>query len=72
MGAYFGEEAEKANWENLPGKIGRTLQMWENTALSLKGKVILIKALALSKLWYIGKLTGIPKSVMVTIEKNLV
>ena len=71
LGVYFGEEAEKANWENLPGKIERTLQIWENRALSLKGKVILIKALALSKLWYIGKVTGIPKSVIVTIEKIL-
>ena len=25
---YFGENAEMANWKNLPGKIERTLQIW--------------------------------------------
>ena len=39
--------------------------------MSLKGRVLIIQTLALSKLWYIGKVTGIPVSVIVTIEKIL-
>ena len=34
LGVYFGEEAKKANWEKLPEKIERTLQIWENSLIA--------------------------------------
>ena len=71
LGIYFGKQAEKANWENIPGKIEKTLNIWKNRKLSLKGRVLIIQTLALSEPWYIGKVTGIPVSVIVTIEKIL-
>ena len=48
------------NWSTLIGKITTTLEHHSRRSLSLKGKVLILNTLALSKLWHIATVIPLP------------
>ena len=55
LGIYFGLdklEIQKLNWESKLDKLRRLLSVWRKRDLTLYGKSVVLKSLALSKLYY--------------------
>uniref|UniRef100_A0A672R4V8 Reverse transcriptase domain-containing protein n=1 Tax=Sinocyclocheilus grahami TaxID=75366 RepID=A0A672R4V8_SINGR len=56
LGVLMGRDEKKAEeimWEELLGGIERRLNFWKLRTLTLKGKVLVLNVLMVSKLWYI-------------------
>ena len=52
LGIFIGNEGiEEANWLPRIGAVRNCLTSWRHRALSLKGKTLVLNALALSKIW---------------------
>ena len=72
LGIHFNNNIEETNRYN----IKKCIQKMENHAkiqnqrhLSLKGKTIIINTILLSKLWYVGNVSPIPKDLLPEINK---
>lgn len=66
----MGEDEKKVNetmWEGILGDIERRLNLWKLRMLSLKGKVLILNVLMVSKLWYVLYVSPLP----LWIEKRL-
>ena len=50
-------------------RIQQVLRLWKSGMLSLKGKVITFKTLAISKIVYLAFLTVIPNSLIEELQK---
>ena len=58
------ELREKINWDNKVEKIQRLLIQWKKQHLTIFGKIIVIKTLALSQIIYSATNTHIPDYVI--------
>ena len=59
LGIFIGPaSSEKDNWR--PRIDAGVLNAWLASALSLKGKALVVNALALSRIWYIASLIHMP------------
>ena len=72
LGIHFNNDIEKTKRCN----INKCIQNMENNVkiqdqrnLSLKGKTIIINAVLLSKLWYVGNVFPVPKNLLTEINK---
>ena len=67
LGIYISNNTNEAVMENFNSKVEallRQLHWWKARDLSLRGKVLIIKALALSKFQYLASLVTIPDHVI--------
>ena len=53
-------------------RIQQVLRLWKSGMLSLKGKVITFKTLAISKIVYLAFLTVIPNSLIEELQKMFI
>ena len=70
LGVLMGKDERNVKekmWEEIVGGIERRLNFWKLRTLSLKGKVLILNVLMVSKLWYVLYVTAMP----VWVEKRL-
>ncbi len=70
LGVLMGRDEKKAGetmWEEALGGIERRLTFWKLRTLTLKGKVLVLNVLMISKLWYILYVSSMP----LWVEKNI-
>lgn len=70
LGVLMGRDETKAGetmWEEALGGIERRLTFWKLRTLTLKGKVLVLNVLMVSKLWYILYVSSMP----LWVEKRL-
>ena len=61
LGIFIGNVGvEEANWLPRIEAVQNYLKFWRHRTLSLKGKTLVLNALALSKIWYVGALVEMP------------
>jgi len=63
LGVLMGVDEKKvgeAMWEELLGSIERRLIFWKLRTLTLKGKVLILNVLMVSKLWYVLYVSSMP------------
>ena len=73
LGIYFGynkQEIEEKNWHEKIENIKKCLKFWNCRDLSLQGRVLIIKTLALSKVVYLINALTVPKWVINTLNKE--
>ena len=74
LGIHFGDdknELEEVNWTGKIDNIKKCLKVWNCRDLSLQGKVLIIKTIALAKVVYLINAISVPKWVINTINKEL-
>lgn len=59
------------NWEGVLKGIERRLRFWKLRNLTLKGKVLVINALMLSKIWYVLSVTSLPHEYFKRIKESV-
>lgn len=65
------KEAVDNMWEETLGGIERRLIFWRNRFLSLKGKILTVNVLMLSKMWYNLHVMPLPNWVFKRIKKSI-
>ena len=58
------------NFRTTISKIQAVLQLWRMRRLSLEGKIIVFKSLAISKIVYLSLLTNVPYNIVEELKKN--
>ena len=74
LGVWVGDgytDVKSDNWDKVIDKITNTLNVWKARDISIFGRVLLVNALALSKLWYILRVEIPDKDVIISIEKEV-
>ena len=72
LGIYIGhdtEECKRLNWDTKIENLTKTLDMWKMRNITLFGKVLLIKSLAISQLVYSASILSIPDNTVPKINK---
>ena len=72
LGIYVGgmdEDCERLNWESRISSLEKTLHTWKQRNLTLFGKVIVVKVLALPQLVYTASNTTVPDNILHQIER---
>ena len=57
------------NWKNVIEKLKRKTDLLKTRNLSLRGKVILLNSVTLSKIWYLSSVIPMPNWALTSIEK---
>ena len=61
LGVFIGfGSLDEENWRPRIEAVDKCLASWRSRSLSYEGKAIVVNALALSRLWYVGSLVPIP------------
>lgn len=63
LGVILGKDEMKTRdliWEEVIGKMEKRLNFWKQRELFLKGKVLVLNSLFLSKMWYILSVVSLP------------
>ncbi|MFO0317685.1 MAG: reverse transcriptase domain-containing protein, partial [Hyphomonadaceae bacterium] len=69
LGAQIGWDISlDAFWDSLAGKVEKALAGWAHRPLSLTGRVLIIKAIGLSRLWYFAQFEVIPPKVAARVQ----
>ncbi len=55
-------------WEGIVGGMERRLIFWRSRFLSLKGKILIVNLLMLSKIWYVLHVMPLPNWVLKRIK----
>ena len=64
LGVYLGNsKLEEENWRPGINAVEKCLNSWPGRSLSYSGKALIVNALALSRVWYIGSLISMPDLV---------
>ncbi|MCP3887294.1 MAG: hypothetical protein GY702_00255, partial [Desulfobulbaceae bacterium] len=72
LGIHIGHETllcEKLNWTSKIEELQKLLDSWRTRNLSLQGKILIIKTLALPKLVYSASMLEIPDNIVKKINK---
>ena len=65
LGVYIGPgNLDDDNWSPRIEAVSNTLNSWRQRSLSLQGRLTVINALALSRIWYVGSLIPTPQWVI--------
>ena len=51
-------------------KIQQVLQIWTSRSLTLEGKIVIFKTLAISKIVYLALIITMPNAIIVELKKN--
>ena len=69
LGVYIGPgNLEEVNWRPRITAVENVLNSWRQRSLSLRGKTLVINALALSRVWYVASLIHVPSWVISEIN----
>ncbi len=63
LGIRIGKEEKKTRdiiWDEILGGMERRLTFWRQRCLNLRGKILIMNALMLSKIWYTLEVTPLP------------
>ena len=61
LGAFIGHgNLEEDNWRPRIDAVDHVLTSWRSRSLTFRGKALVIKALALSRVWYVASLVHMP------------
>ena len=74
LGIYIGhdtEECKRLNWDTKLENLIKCLDMWKMRNLTIFGKVLIIKSLAMSKLIYNASILPVPDNFVNTVNKVL-
>ena len=71
LGVYFGKNAQKLNEQMLISKIEGVIEKWEDKALSMTGKILLLRTLVVSKIWHVAKVTGLQRKFIETVNRKM-
>lgn len=52
------------NWHPRVNAVDKVLSSWRSCSLSLRGKALVINALALSRIWYVASLVHMPDCIV--------
>ena len=72
LGIHFGHnklEMEEKSWSEKIESLKKCLKVWNCRDLSLQGRVLIIKTIALAKVVYLISALSVPKWVINTINK---
>ena len=72
LGIYFSYNKEIMNDKNfvvMVGKIEKLLNIWRQRNLTLEGKIVIFKTLAISKIVDVSYLSMVPKTIIEKLEK---
>ena len=72
LGIHVGYNAQVLEEKNYRGKINKIkqkLNIWKQRNLTIYGKILIIKAFALSQLLYVAAVCHIPKKIMTEVER---
>ena len=64
-------ETQNFNWKNVIDKLKKKTDMLKTRNLSLRGKVILLNSVTLSKIWYLSSIIQMPNWAFKIIEKTI-
>ena len=56
------------NFTTVIKKIEKVLQIWKSRSLSLSGKIVIFKTLAISKIVYISYMSSVPEDILALLE----
>ena len=59
------------NWTKVIRKLGLKLALYRSRSLSLRGKVILLNSMALSRIWFLSTVIAMPTWALRSIESQL-
>ena len=59
------------NWTKVLRKLKKSLSLYRFRSLSLRGKVLLLNSVALSKIWFLSTVIAIPNWALRTLESHL-
>ena len=68
--AYDKKESEKQNWTSKLESIRKSLRWWNTRDLSLKGRILIMKSIALAKVVYLTGALHTPNWVINEINKT--
>jgi len=72
LGIYLGHDQEKCyheNWTSRINKLKNCIHVWKSRKLTLYGKILILKSLAMSKLIFVMSVLNVPKAVVKEISK---
>ncbi len=75
LGVTLGKDEKGARermFENVVGEMEKRLRFWKGRSLSLKGKILVVNVLMLSKMWYILTVMATPRWVEMRIKRCVV
>ena len=72
LGAFFGDNANSANWDKRVLAFKKITNLWPRRDLTVKGRVTIANTLGLFKFWYLAKVFMPPSSIVSQIKKILV
>ncbi len=58
-------------WEDVVGEMERILNYWKLRELTLRGKVLVINALMMTKMWYVLGVISMPMGIMKRLKKDV-
>lgn len=64
LGVWFGDNVEDENWVSKMRKMRQVVGLWSTRSLSIRGRVLIVKALLLSKLDYVARVQVPPRTVI--------
>ena len=74
LGVWVGNglvDVNADNWDKVMEKIQNALNMWKMRNLSVFGRALIVKSLALSKLWYISRVEIMEQEKLNDVEKKI-
>ena len=61
LGGLIGPgDVEEDNWHPRIVAVENVLQYWKAWTLSYRGRALVVNALALSRIWYVASIFGVP------------
>ena len=64
LGVWFGSNVGNQNWDSRLQNLELSLNLWKGRSLSLIGRVLIVKTLALPKLDYVARVLEVPSEVV--------
>lgn len=74
LGIRIGKDEKKTRdiiWDEIVGGMERKLTFWKQRVLNLRGKILVVNALMLSKIWYALEVTSLPIWVYKRLKKSI-
>lgn len=69
LGVWFGDNVRDENWVLKLQKLKGVLDRWKGRALSLKGRVLVVKVVGLTKLDHLARVLSVPRDVVREVNK---
>jgi len=74
LGIYIGHDSEgchRENWMSKINKLKNCLHIWKSRKLTIYGKIMIVKTLAISKLIYSFSVLNVPEEVIKVVNRSI-